>query len=167
LTVITKWHRQCVALQPDIALTGQRVVDALSAVACERDPPFAIIVDNGTEFTSKALDEWCYFRGVKLDFSRPGQPTENSMIGSFNGRLRDECLNMNEFPTLDEVRTVLRASRRGYNNCRPHGSLGNLTPSEYGSRRSENDPEATNSIFKYFENQTNFNGRIMSTSQSQ
>jgi len=148
LTVIDKWHRQCVALQADFALTGQSVVDALNAVACERDLPFAITVDHGTEFTSKILDEWCYFRGLKLDFIRPGKPTENGMIESFNGRLRDECLNVNEFATLDEVRTVLKAWRHDYNHCRPHGSLGNLTPSEYGSRRSENDPEAPNSNFK-------------------
>ena len=94
------------------------------------------------------LDEWCYFRGVKLDFIRPGKPTENGMIESFNGRLRDECLNVNEFATLDEVRTVLKAWRHDYNHCRPHGSLGNLTPSEYGSQRSENDPGALNSSFK-------------------
>jgi putative transposase len=121
LTVIDKWHRQCVALQADLALTGQSVVDALNAVACERDLPFAITVDHGTEFTSKVLDEWCYFRGVKLDFIRPGKPTENGMIESFNGRLRDECLNVNEFATLDEVRTVLKAWRHDYNHCRPHG----------------------------------------------
>ena len=148
LTVIDKWHRQCVALQADLALTGQSVVDALNAVACERDLPFAITVDHGTEFTSKVLDEWCYFRGVKLDFIRPGKPTENGMIESFNGRLRDECLNVNEFATLDEVRTVLKAWRHDYNHCRPHGSLGNLTPSEYGSKRSENDPETPNASSK-------------------
>jgi len=148
LTVIDKWHRQCVALQADFALTGQSVVDALNAVACERDLPFAITVDHGTEFTSKILDEWCYFRGLKLDFIRPGKPTENGMIESFNGRLRDECLNVNEFATLDEVRTVLKAWRHDYNHCRPHGSLGNLTPSEYGSKRSENDPETPNSSSK-------------------
>ena len=99
-------------------------------------------------YIKKILDEWCYFRGLKLDFIRPGKPTENGMIESFNGRLRDECLNVNEFATLDEVRTVLKAWRHDYNHCRPHGSLGNLTPSEYGSRRSENDPEAPNSNFK-------------------
>jgi putative transposase len=110
LTVIDKWHRQCVALQADFALTGQSVVDALNAVACERDLPFAITVDHGTEFTSKVLDE---------------------------------------------VRAVLKAWRHDYNHCRPHGSLGNLTPSEYGSRRSEVDPEAPNSSFKWFDKRTN------------
>jgi len=134
LTIIDKWHRQCVALQANFSLTGQSVIDALNEVARERSLPFAITVDHGTEFTSKALGEWCYFRGVKLDFIRPGKPTENGMIESFNGRLRDECLNVNEFATLDHVKEVLQAWRQDYNHCRPHGSLGHLTPSEFAKR---------------------------------
>ena len=148
LTVIDKWQRQCVALQADFALTRQSVVDALNAVACERDLPFAITVDHGTEFTSKALDEWCYFRVVTLDFIRPENPTENGITKSFNGRRRDECLSVNELATLDEIRTLLKAWRHDYNHCRPHGSLGNLTPSKYGSKRSENDPAGLTSSFK-------------------
>ena len=88
LTVIDKWHRECVALQADFALAGQSVVDALEDVATTHELPYAITVDHGTEFTSKALDEWCYRRGVKLDFIRPGKPTENGFIESFNSRLR-------------------------------------------------------------------------------
>ena len=84
--------------------------------------------------TSKALDEWCYLRGVKLDFIRPGKPTENGMIESFNGRLRDECLNVNEFVALDDARKILGAWRHDYNYCRPHGSLGNLTPCEFENK---------------------------------
>lgn len=148
LTIIDKWHRQCVALQADFSLTGQSVIDALNEVALERSLPFAITVDHGTEFTSKALDEWCYFRGVKLDFIRPGKPTENGMIESFNGRLRDECLNVNEFATLDHVKEVLKAWRQDYNHCRPHGSLGHLTPSEFAKRWSGSGSEAPNSSFK-------------------
>lgn len=85
---------------------------------------------------------------MKLDFIRPGKPTENGMIESFNGRLRDEYLNVNEFATLDHVKEILRAWRHDYNHCRPHGSLGNLTPSEYGRKWSGNDPEATDSSFE-------------------
>jgi putative transposase len=109
LTVIDKWHRQCVALQADFSLTGQSVVDAMNVIALSQPLPYAITVDHGTEFTSKALDEWCYLRGVKLDFIRPGKPTENAFIESFNGRLRDECLNVNEFATLDEARLRLQS----------------------------------------------------------
>jgi len=141
LTVIDKWHRQCVALHADFALTGQSVVDAMNTIARERELPYAITVDHGTEFTSKALDEWCYLRGVKLDFIRPGKPTENGFIESFNGRLRDECLNVNEFATLDDVRAVLRSWRHDYNHHRPHGSLGRLTPSEFAMKGQETGPE--------------------------
>lgn len=143
LTVIDKWHRQCVALQADFSLTGQSVVEAMNEIALSRDLPHAITVDHGTEFTSKVLDEWCYLRGVKLDFIRPGKPTENGFIESFNGRLRDECLNVNEFATLDEVRAVLKAWRHDYNHHRPHGSLGHLTPSEFAIKGQEADTEAS------------------------
>lgn len=142
LTVIDKWHRQCVALEADFSLSGQSVVDAMNAIALERQLPYAITVDHGTEFTSKVLDEWCYLRAVKLDFIRPGKPTENGFIESFNGRLRDECLNVNEFATLEEARTVLRSWRHDYNHHRPHGSLGHLTPSEFAIKGQKIDNEA-------------------------
>ncbi len=139
LTVIDKWHRQCVALEANHSLTGQSVVDALNAIALERALPYAITVDHGTEFTSKALDEWCYQRGVNLDFISPGKPTENAFIESFNGRLRDECLNVNEFATLAEAKTVLQTWRDDYKRRRPHGTLGNLTPCEFGMKGQQED----------------------------
>jgi putative transposase len=142
LTVIDKWHRQCVALQADFALTGHSVVDAMNAIARERDLPYAIAVDHGTEFTPKVLDEWFYLRGVKLDFIRPGKPTENAFIESFNGRLRDECLNVNEFATLHEARVRLQSWQQDYNHHWPHGSLGRLTPSEFAAKGQKSDPEA-------------------------
>ncbi len=142
LTVIDKRHRQCVALEADFSLTGQSVVDAMNDIALSRELPYAITVDHGTEFTSKALDEWCYLRGVKLDFIRPGKPTENGFIESFNGRLRDECLNVNEFATLEHVREVLGSWQHDYNHHRPHGSLGRLTPSEYALKGQKTAPEA-------------------------
>jgi putative transposase len=101
----------------------------------------AITVDHGTEFTSKVLEEWCYLRGVKLDFIRPGKPTENCFIASFNGRLRDECLNVNEFATLDQAREVLATWKHDYNHQRPHGSLGRLTPREFAMKDQKTDSE--------------------------
>ncbi len=98
------------------------------------DAPYT--VDNGTEFTSKALDEWAYRRGVKLDYTRPGKPTDNGLIESFNGRLRDEFLNTHEFVTMQDVRERLKAWKDDYNTERPHGSLGHLTPSEFAKARS-------------------------------
>jgi putative transposase len=107
------------------------VVEALQTVAHTHGLPHAITVDHGTEFTSKTLDEWCYQRGVKLDFIKPRKPAENAFIESFNGRLRDKCLNATEFISLDHVRATLNQWGHDYNHCRPHGSLGNLTPSEF------------------------------------
>jgi putative transposase len=143
LTVIDTWHRQCAPLQADYALTRFSVVDAMNAIARERDLPYAITVDHGTEFTSKALDEWCCLRGVKLDFIRPGKPTENALIQSFNARLRDECLNVNAFATLDEARLRLPSWQQDCNHHQPHGSLGRLTPSEFAAKGQKSDSEAS------------------------
>ena len=129
-------------VETDHCLTGGSVVDAMNRIALERDLPYAITVDHGTEFTSKALDEWCYMRGVKLDFIRPGKPTENCFIESFSGRLRDECLNVNEFAALDEARGVLQAWRHDYNHHRPNCSLGRLTPTEFAVKGQITDPDA-------------------------
>ena len=127
----------------------------MNEIARQRELPYAITVDHGTEFTSKALDEWCYLRGVKLDFIRPGKPTENAFIESFNDRLRDECLNVNEFATLDEARLRLQSWQQDYNHHRPHGSLGRLTPSEFAAKGQKRAPRYRNSSFKCFEKRTN------------
>jgi putative transposase len=93
-----------------------------------------ITMDNGSEFVSKRLDQWAYVHGVELDFIQPGKPVQNAIIGSFNGRLREECLNANWFETLEEARHEIEAWRLDYNRHRPHGSLGHLTPREYRQR---------------------------------
>ncbi len=144
LTVIDQWSRESVSLEANYRLTGRCVGQALDQAAWQRGWPNAITVDNGTEFTSKALDEWAYKRGVKLDYTRPGKPTDNGLIESFNGRLRDEFLNVNEFITMHDVRAKLKAWKDDYNHCRPHGSLGHLTPSEFATMRSEQPKEAAN-----------------------
>lgn len=119
LTVIDKWSRESVLLEADFALTGVSVVNAFNRLMTTRKLPGAITVDNGTEFTSKALDEWAYQHDVQLDFIRPGKPVENGMIESFNGRLRDECLNVNEFRSMEDVRSRLAAWQQDYNEHRP------------------------------------------------
>lgn len=101
------------------------------AVAAHRSLPKAITVDHGTEFKSKALDEWAHRRGVDLDFIRPGKPVENTFIESFNGRLRDECLNVYSFESIAHAQDLNEAWRCDYNDHRPHGALGHLTPSDY------------------------------------
>ena len=144
LTVIDQWSRESVTLEANFRLTGRCVGQALDQAAAQRRLPQAITVDNGTEFTSKALDEWAYRRGVKLDYTRPGKPTDNGLIESFNGRLRDEFLNVNEFVTMHDAREKLKARQDDYNSCRPHGSLGHLTPSEYARMRSGQPNGAAN-----------------------
>jgi len=141
LTVVDKWTRESVLLEADFGLSGQRVVAAFDRLG-NHPLPRAITVDNGTEFTSRVLDEWAYQHGVQLDFIRPGKPTENGLIESFNGRLRDECLNVHTFTSIDDVREKLEAWRVDYNHHRPHGSLGHLTPSEFAERGQKTTSEA-------------------------
>jgi len=88
-------------------------------------------VENGQEFTSKALDAWAHKRGLRLDFIRPEKPVENAFIESFNGKLRDECLNTNVFLSIADAREKIEAWRIDYNTNRPHSSLGNQAPEEW------------------------------------
>jgi putative transposase len=94
-----------------------------------------------TEFLSKALEAWAFYRGLQLDFTRPGKPTDNSHIESFNGRLRDECLNVHQFLSLADAQAKLEAWRIDDNQQRPHGSLGHLPPSEFAVHRQEPQAE--------------------------
>lgn len=140
LTVIDNWSRESVLLEAGFRLTGQSVAEVLKRVGFVRPLPRAITVDHGTEFTSRALDQWAWENGVALDFTRPGKPTDNGLCESFNGRLRDECLNVNEFHSIEHARAVIESWRQDYNEHRPHGALGRLTPSEYakaGQTRTE------------------------------
>ena len=111
-------------------LHGSDVAEVLDEVVETRGKPVRIFLDNGPEFISKALDLWAYQSGVTLDFSRPGKPTDNAYIESFNGSLRDECLNVNWFLSMDDARVKIESWRREYNEFRPHSSLGERTPSE-------------------------------------
>lgn len=142
LTVIDQWSRESVCLEANVALTGRSVVEALEQVAQHRPLPQSITVDHGTEFTSKALDAWAYQRGVQLDFIRPGKPVENALIESFNGRLRDECLNVHSFVSLAHAQAVIGQWGQDYNDRRPHGALGRLTPTEFARRRQTQGAEA-------------------------
>ena len=93
--------------------------------------PESITVDNGPEFAGKAMDEWAYRRGIKLNFIRPGKPVENAFAESFNGRLRDECLNTNWFMSVRHAREIIEDWRLDYNEVRPHSSLKGKTPKEF------------------------------------
>jgi putative transposase len=137
LTVVDQLSRESPLIEVDYAMSGQRVADALEACTADMPAPLSITVDHGSEFTSKALEDWAWRRGVKLDFIRPGKPMENGHIESFNGRLRDECLNVMQFMSLDDARAKIEAWRVDYNQRRPHSSLGHLTPSEFVRNRQE------------------------------
>ena len=137
LTVVDQWSRQSPLLEVATRQSGQSLSDALDRVLVGPTVPRSITVDHSTEFQSRALEDWAYRRGVQLDFIRPGKPVENAFIESFNGRLRDECLNVNQFVSLKDAKTKIEAWRRDYNQRRPHSSLGNLTPNEFATHRQE------------------------------
>ena len=128
LTVVDAFTREALAIDVDQGIRGEQVVEAMARIAAVRGAPRTIRVDNGPEFVSKALDRWAYENGVTLDFSRPGKPTDNAFVESFNGRLRDECLNTHWFLSLADARSKIEAWRRQYNESRPHTSLGWMTP---------------------------------------
>jgi putative transposase len=130
LTIVDILTRLSPAVEMRHNWRGADVVSTLDAAIKEFGTPNTIRLDNGPEFISKELDLWAFMRGVTLDFSRPGKPTDNSFIESFNGKLRAECLNTNWFMNLDEAREKCEAWRRDYNNVRPHSSIGDKTPSE-------------------------------------
>jgi len=142
LTVVDNWSRESPVLEVGFRLTGSSVVEALSRVGKMVCLPACITVDHGTEFTSRALDFWAWENKVQLDFTRPGKPTDNGLCESFNGRLRDECLNTHEFESLQQAQRIIEAWRRDYNDHIPHGSLGKLTPSEYVKTNQVRLPEA-------------------------
>lgn len=125
--------RECPLLLVDRSLPARRVVEALEALLLVRGTPETIVCDNGPEFVSLALDQWAATRGVRLDFIRPGRPVENCFTESFNGKLRDECLNQHHFTTLAEARTVLETWRQEYHTDRPHRGLNQRTPAEYAA----------------------------------
>lgn len=135
LTLVDKLSRECLRIEVDYGLRSQAVVDALEKVRVERGLPQIISVDNGSEFTSKILDHWAYWSGVKLHFIPPGKPTQNGHIESFNGRLRDECLNAQSFWSLKHAQHEIEKWRVDYNEWRPHTSIGNLTPREFARRK--------------------------------
>ena len=131
LAIVDDYSRECPAIEVDTSLGGARVVSVLERLADMRGLPEVITLDNGPEFAGKAMDEWAYRRGVKLSFIRPGKPIENAFAESFNGRLRDECLNTNWFLSVKHAREVIETWRRDYNTVRPHSSLGGLAPQEF------------------------------------
>ncbi len=131
LTVIDIYTKECKALEVDTSINGVGVVGVLERLKDYRQLPQFIMIDNGSEFSGKVLDEWAYKNNIKLHFIRPGKPTENGYIESFNGKFRDECLNEHRFYNLNEAREIAEIWRNEYNQERPHSSLNGLTPNEF------------------------------------
>lgn len=145
LTVVDLFTRECLAIDVGQSLKGEDVVRVLTTITHVRGLPRTIKSDNGSEFISKVMDRWAYERGVELDFSRPGKPTDNAAVESFNGRLRQECLNATWFMSLDDARGKIEAWRQHYNESRPHSALDWATPAEF-ARRCWLQPATANSL---------------------
>lgn len=131
LTVIDLYSREALAVSARMSFPATEVTTVLDRIGFNRSKPVTITPDNGTEFAGKHFDAWAYQRNIKLDFIRPGKPIENCFIESFNGRVRDECLSMHWFESLDEARSILEDWRRDHNQTRPHSSLLDRVPKAY------------------------------------
>jgi putative transposase len=140
LTILDAFTRYAPAIEPRFNWRGTGVVEVLERVCREVGFPRSIRVDQGPEFVSKDLDLWAYHRGVILDFSRPGKPTDNAFIESLNGKFRAECLNAHWFTGLDEMRRICEDWRRDYNEVRPHSAIGNKPPVALMNRSEVHGP---------------------------
>jgi putative transposase len=132
--VVDDHTRECLSLVADTSLSGLRVTRELDRIIENRGRPQTIVSDNGTEFTSIAVLEWVQKTGVEWHYIAPGKPQQNAFIESFNGKLRDECLNETLFSTLAEARKILEIWKEDYNSERPHSALGNIPPSEFAKK---------------------------------
>lgn len=142
LTVVDQFSRLNLALKAQRSFTSEQVTQILDETIRSYGRPQSIITDNGPEFCSRAMDAWAVFRSVQWDFIRPGKPVENSIVESFNGRLRDECLNVNVFFSVRDAQQKLDCWKADYNGLRPHGALDRRSPEEFlaGWTRNLSDP---------------------------
>lgn len=134
LTLVDDCTRECPAIEVDTSISGHRVTRVLERIAAIRKLPEEIVVDNGPEFRGRALTSWCERRGIRLHYIDKGKPVQNGYVESFNGRLRDECLNANWFVSLSDARRKIEAWRREYNQQRPHSSLGYVPPEQFAAQ---------------------------------
>jgi putative transposase len=133
LTILDQYTRECLCAYAERSQTGEKVAEQLHRLIELRGAPESITSDNSAEFTGRAMDSWAHQVGVKLNFIHPGKPVENGYIESFNGRLRDECLNVEVFLDLADARWKLDKWRNDYNQRRPHSALADRTPDEFAS----------------------------------
>ena len=131
LTVIDVFTRECLAIEIGARLRGEHVTSVLDRLVYLRGKPETVFCDNGAESAGQIVDLWAYTHKVKMDFSRPGTPTDNAHIESFNGTLRDEFLNVNWFQSIGEAKELCEAWRQDYNESRPHMAHNGKTPAEF------------------------------------
>lgn len=134
LTVVDIFTREALAIEIGQRLGGEDVVAVLNRLSAQRRAPKYLFVDNGSEFSGRLLDLWAYHCKARIDFSRPGKPTDNCYVETFNGSLRDECLNLHWFETIGEAKAIIEGWRREYNETRPHMALNDAAPEEYARR---------------------------------
>ena len=133
LTIVDVYTREAVAIEVGQSLKGDDVVRTLNLLKLHRGVPKVLFCDNGSEFTSQAMDLCAYQNGTKIDFSRPGKPTDNAFVETFNGTFRAECLDTHWFADLKEAKHLIESWRREFNESRPHASLKDMTPSKFAS----------------------------------
>lgn len=140
LTIVDDFTRESPAIEVDFSLPGERLVRVLDQLAFTRGLPKTIVLDNGPEFRGETLDQWADARGVALQFIEPGKPVQNAFAESFNGRLRDECLNQSWFVSLTDAQETIEAWRVDYNVVRPHSGLADRTPEEFAREHLTTTP---------------------------
>ena len=139
LTIVDVFSREALAIEVGKKLRAENVVDVCNRLVAQRRAPKRVFVDNGSEFSGRMLDLWAYHHGVQIDFSRPGKPTDNCFIETFNGSLRDECLNVHWFESMEEAKERIEVWRVDYNESRPHQGLEEQTPMEFALRAERLD----------------------------
>ena len=138
LSMVDEYTRECLTLEVDSSFASRRVTRALENLLLERGKPLALRCDNGPEFTSRHFLAWCLERGIELVHIPPGKPQQNGYVESFNGKMRDECLNVSWFENLFDARRKIAAWQREYNEERPHSALDYQTPAEFARQQAMN-----------------------------
>ncbi len=136
LNIVDLFTHEAVAIEVEFSLTGDNVAAILSRLGQSQGLPKTIVCDNGTEFTSKAMDKWAFTTKVELAFIQPGKPNQNAYCESFNARVRDECLNVHWFTSIEEAKNITENYRKEFNYERPHSSLKNMTPIQFANLQS-------------------------------
>ena len=131
LCILDDYSRLCLSMDVDTSITGERVTRVLECLITQHGKPEVLVMDNGPEFTSRAMLLWGQQQGIGLHYIDPGKPVQNAFVESFNGRVRDECLNTQWFTSLWDARRQVERWRRDYNRVRPHSSLSYRTPRAY------------------------------------